>query len=742
MFRRIVMLVLLLILLTNSWSIVAQSVELDLDRIQRATVLIMQVDESDLSITCVGSGTIVSYDGLILTNAHHTLPNPQCSGTRIIIATTIDSTQPPVPRYQADVVQADSGLDLALLRITRELDGSAIEPSQLPILPFVELADSSNVNIDDTITIIGYPTLDEDPMTVTRAVVTAFFAEPSGGERSWFKVNSLNPIGGVATGGGAYNATGQLIGIPTTVPTQEIGAGTTCRYLDDTNADGFINNNDRCIPIGDFLTTLRPSRFAQPLIRSASLRLDVEKLTAPDFQQTGQSRGDFSRLFFAPSIIDGLPSTVIGRLPAGADSLFLFFDYTNMTPETIYEVRTTLDGLPFSSFSLPPVRWSGGRDGVWYVGLRGQTIPNGIYEFRLFIDGGLVAEQSITVSGAPESLPSFSNVVFGLLDEEGNLAGNGYVLPVGAIATARFVYQNMVEGIPWTAIWYYNNNVIVRTDDVWNADDGANGAYPISLQPIDGLLPGNYRLDLYINGRLSATGDFAIAGAQETALPRVFNELEFYRTSSPLVLPDSTPANSFPDGANTLYAVFDWQQIATGTLWTLEWSVDGEVFYRSTLPWSSLESGNDFTVRLTAPEGLPDGAYEIGLYVNGVLLDTEEASIGIGQLPIDQFATASGVTLRGRIIDAESQQGIDGAVFYLISEDFAVADFVYDDEQLYAVAIADRNGNFEIDRSLQLETPYSVVVEAQGYLPVTGDGYSLSVEDGNPVEILIMLARD
>jgi hypothetical protein len=56
--------------------------DFDLARIERATVLIMQTQTVDgvAQITCVSSGTLVTPDGLILTNAHGTLRNANCPG--------------------------------------------------------------------------------------------------------------------------------------------------------------------------------------------------------------------------------------------------------------------------------------------------------------------------------------------------------------------------------------------------------------------------------------------------------------------------------------------------------------------------------------------------------------------------------------------------------------------------------------------------------------------------------------
>lgn len=736
-------LVVVVALLSGALTVRAQSLTFDLERIQRATVFIMQARNvgNNLIVTCVGSGTIVSRDGLILTNAHNTVQGEACPGETLVIALSTRLDEPPVPRFRADIVQADPGIDLALLRITRENDNRLIDPTTLA-LPFVELADSNSVALDNTLTVVGYPGIGEDPITIERGTVSGFAAEPSGGEKSWIKTSAAIP--GTMSGGGAYNGDGRLVAIPTTAPVVLRSPQASCVILQDSTGDGLVNSDDSCVPVGGFINSLRPSNFARPLLRAASLGLTLEAVT--DFGDFGRVTGAprFGRLFFSPAVNEAnMPTTVIRSLPTGSTSLYLFFDYENMTPQTVYELRVSTDGIPNPVFSLSPVRWSGGRRGLWYVGSSGQPFPNGVYDFTLFING-VAADSARLLVGRADEAPTFSDVVFGIQDLRGAILGNGFVLGVGNTATARFIYRNMVDGTPWTTLWYYEGveipNSRTPAGTTWN--DGANGTKQVSIQDPSSLLPGSYRVELYIDGRLASTSDFTLAGGQDGAFTRVFSDTHFTTAATPAEAVTAAPISRFSAGTEAIYAMFDWRQMARGTLWRMRWSVDGEPFYDRTVPWNGDSSGDNYLIRLSSSGGVPDGTYRLELWIGPIQFVSTEARVGIGQLPIDRFAQASGIQMRGRITDADTGRGIPGVTFVLVSELYSAADFTRDwnQEQVYAIAITDRDGRFQIDRPLQPAVPYSVVIVAQGYLPVTADGVEVTLED-NPVDVQIALTR-
>ena len=97
-----------------------------IDQIVRASVQIWAGDivggrfESMWS----GSGTLISPDGQILTNCH-----VACGAPVLLISMTTDPDQPPEDRYLAEITHYDDQLDLALLQIVSDVNGSSVSPT-------------------------------------------------------------------------------------------------------------------------------------------------------------------------------------------------------------------------------------------------------------------------------------------------------------------------------------------------------------------------------------------------------------------------------------------------------------------------------------------------------------------------------------------------------------------------------------------------------------------------------------
>jgi S1-C subfamily serine protease len=224
-----------------------------------------------------GSGTLLTAEGYILTNHHVTdvsdlidqvksTPGVKIREGQLVVLLTKRSDQPAVATYIAEVVADSADLDLAILKITKDLSGKAVDSSSLN-LPFVELGDSDSIDLGDTINIFGYPGIGGDTITFTSGNVSGFDSDTNIEGRAWIKTDAT--IAGGNSGGTGVDNEGKLIGVPTRIFSNKEGQSVDCRRLADTNGDGKIDETDTCIPVGGFINALRPVNLAKDLIQEA-----------------------------------------------------------------------------------------------------------------------------------------------------------------------------------------------------------------------------------------------------------------------------------------------------------------------------------------------------------------------------------------------------------------------------------------------------------------------------------------
>ena len=171
-----------------------------------------------------GSGTIVSDDGLILTNAHVAMPSaaglgvfeadptPAVDPEDLIVAIIESEDQPPVPTYRATVVTADGYLDAAVIRIDRDLDGQPLPAGGLALTP-VPVGDSDALRVGDPLTVVGFPGIGGNTVSLSSGRASGFLGDERIGARAWIKTDAVVSSGN--SGGLAANEAGQLVGIPT-----------------------------------------------------------------------------------------------------------------------------------------------------------------------------------------------------------------------------------------------------------------------------------------------------------------------------------------------------------------------------------------------------------------------------------------------------------------------------------------------------------------------------------------------
>lgn len=181
----------------------------------RALAAVVEVTLDD----SIGSGTILSPDGWILTNAHVVEGLGGAAVPEAVVAVTLDPHEPATELFRAEVRQVDRGLDMALLRVTKGFYGQPLPAES--VLPWLELATSMPAT-GDTLFLVGYPTTGGQgsrvTVSATRGIVAGFDTAAFG---TVLKTDAEITSGN--SGGAAIDGSGRLVGVPTS--TVENGSG-------------------------------------------------------------------------------------------------------------------------------------------------------------------------------------------------------------------------------------------------------------------------------------------------------------------------------------------------------------------------------------------------------------------------------------------------------------------------------------------------------------------------------------
>lgn len=742
--RAVRLFVLLALIVITPQALAQEAEPSPLDKARQATVFLMQTyDVAGVqTISCVGSGTLISAKGLILTNAHLANATGPCQGERIIVALPVRLDEPPVPTYLAEVIQSDEQLDAAVLSISGSLDGSQLDTDSLN-LPFVSIGDPSGLLPGNTLGFVGYPNAGASSVTAVEGLITGLTAEKTGSRFAWFRTDS--DLEGGMSGGGAYDVAGQLIGVPTSAPgTDGEVPGTMCVGIQDSNRDGLITERDACVPIGGPVTAIRPVTFAMPLIEAA--RNDFQLRHAAGVVTTlPAGEPTFKRLFFSTQVSDsGLPSQIVTEAPGSTTSLYLFFDYDNMRTGTPYEMRVIKDGIDMAGFSLGPLAWGGGQKGTWFIGTENVTWPDGNYEFTLLLNGQIAASANISVGGIPNE-PTFSNLTFGIPNATGGFASTGTLLPAEiAQIDARFDFENMAEGQDWTEVWYLEGAEIFRMTRLWEQE--SQGSTTVSAINYEGLPLGTYRLELYIGERLAATGDVSLAGnpggqSQSVIFANARLASDITREEEPAGQIVNSGA-ALPLGVTDLYTFVNWDFMPNGLNWTYRWFLDGRLIASQTTPWNAGGVGQDFWVGLHTDEALPEGTYAVEVLVENHPMFSANVSIGSGTQPTsgDEGESAE-VFITGTVVDALTGEGIPGAMVVVLDVRFESSQFTWDESQILTQSITDREGRFELTSGLARSNYYTFFVFAEDYLTIVEDNFWILKSYPAEIDILIEMNR-
>lgn len=336
---------------------------LGMEQMQEATVKIYAVDAGGMAMW-TGSGTVVSPDGLIVTNAHVSggsgpsslnlaafYNSPEIAFSEppaaLVIAMLESVDSPPVEKYYAEILARDGALDLAILRIVSDLDGNP-PPGDMVFLP---IGDSDALILGEELRILGYPGAGGETITFTRGDVAGFESQERVGNRAWIKTDATASPGN--SGGLGADEAGNLIGVPSYVQ-QAVG--------------GAINR-------------LRSVKLAIPMIEAA---ISGREYISP-YEVVGNGSEKLQFVTWTDSLTeDGCAARRISSYPSNSIGMAGTFSYSGMMEGQPILVAWAYNG---DLVAVSVESWRGGNSGecypVFYPNYSGEALPDGNYNLQV-----------------------------------------------------------------------------------------------------------------------------------------------------------------------------------------------------------------------------------------------------------------------------------------------------------------------------------------------------------------------
>ena len=276
-------------------------------------------------------------------------------------------------------------------------------------------------------------------------------------------------------------------------------------------------------------------------------------------------------------------------------------------------------------------------------------------------------------------------------------------------------------------------------------DEGARGLMRNVLTS-DGLVAGNWRLELAIRGKPAARADFTVAGgggATTLFQPFVFASEVNQQTGKPTKVD-----TRFPVGVKALYVFSDYQGMQDGLSCVSRIYLNGQLIVESPFQWSNDDYGGPagtwWNAIHASGDPLPEGEYIQELEVAGQVVQRGSVVVGSGAAATPTPAPTpapAGVEIESVITDADTGRPIPGAFFIVLNPGVTTDAFQWTDEEVYTFAEADRQGALRLPAPLLQGACYSLIVGAKNYWPHTEDDVCIGSDAPAAATVTIQLQK-
>ncbi|MEJ2550827.1 MAG: hypothetical protein P8Z34_09115 [Anaerolineales bacterium] len=139
-----------------------------------------------------------------------------------------------------------------------------------------------------------------------------------------------------------------------------------------------------------------------------------------------------------------------------------------------------------------------------------------------------------TISTTPTITPTATDTATPFLPQQ-------IILLYRETVTPPYTYNNLADGVRWTAIWYYGDEEVCLEATQW---DGGTGGFGYTECEPAYWLPGEYEIQMFVGERWVVSTRFTVIGDPPTATPTLTRTATSSATPTATLTPTLAPSST------------------------------------------------------------------------------------------------------------------------------------------------------------------------------------------------------
>jgi tetratricopeptide (TPR) repeat protein len=195
----------------------------------------------------------------------------------------------------------------------------------------------------------------------------------------------------------------------------------------------------------------------------------------------------------------------------GIREIKAFFDFANMQDNLKWSALWWHDGTEIDTGETAAPTWTFGVSGTTYVSLSSDELPPGQYNLVLLVEGDVFQEAQFKIV---EPSDVIRQVAFAPeVDADGMPISATDTFPADTrLVYATFDYAGIQPGQSWSVVWYLDGVEVSRSSEAWHGAESGNSWVVLSSK--NGLPPGQYDLELSVDGKVVQTAVMLVEGGE------------------------------------------------------------------------------------------------------------------------------------------------------------------------------------------------------------------------------------